>query len=104
MAVDTLFLCFCEDHNMHYDSTDGQQFYAPSTLLRYMTIDAVDALAADRRQSSISSYKNSAAGADVVGGINSKIAQISAQDRQSFPEETIPMNPYGNPTTERIED
>ncbi|CAL8103002.1 unnamed protein product [Orchesella dallaii] len=91
MAVDTLFLCFCEDHNMHAaDATDGD-FYAPSTLLRFMTIDAVDALAIGRR-----------AYIDEVG-VTSKITQISAADRQSFPEEAIPMNPYA-PTTERIED
>lgn len=95
MAVDTLFLCFCEDHNMHYDSPDGQQFYAPSTLFRFMTIDAVDAVQATRRRST-ASYKND------IGGITKK-AQISADDRQSHPEETIPMHPYG-PTTERIDD
>jgi len=90
MAVDTLFLCFCEDHNMHADTTDGE-FYAPSTLLRFMTIDAVDKLAVGRR-----SYTDEI-------GVTSKISQISAADRQSYPEEAIPMNPYA-PTTERIED
>lgn len=93
MAVDTLFLCFCEDHNMHADAPDGsgQQFYAPPSLLRYMTTDAVDAVG---RRSSLQYKQNDG---------NSKISQISQADRQSYPEEAIPMNPYG-PTTEKIED
>jgi solute carrier family 44 protein 1 (choline transporter-like protein) len=42
MAVDTLFLCFCEDHNMNAET---QNFYAPSSLLQYMRVDAPHVLA-----------------------------------------------------------
>ena len=47
MAVDTLFLCFCEDHNMN-DNTDSKNFYAPPRFLKYMLEDAPDAVGAGR--------------------------------------------------------
>jgi len=46
MAVDTLFLCFCEDHNMNVES---QNFYAPASLLQYMREDAPHIVAMGRR-------------------------------------------------------
>jgi len=35
MALDTLFLCFCEDHNMNYEA-DAHNFAAPPSLLSFM--------------------------------------------------------------------
>lgn len=81
MAVDTLFLCFCEDHNMN-DGTDGKEFYAPPSLLKFMTEDAVDAVAPGRRPGYSSSEKKS----------------VKNIELHAIPEETIPMNDGGSDT------
>lgn len=83
MTVDTLFLCFCEDHNMN-DGTSGKEFYAPRSLLQYMTIDAVDAVAPGRR-----SHLDSP----------SHVKKIDVHKEGASPEEIIPMNPYHETTT-----
>ncbi|CAG7834723.1 unnamed protein product [Allacma fusca] len=75
MAVDTLFLCFCEDHNMN-DGTDGKEFYAPESLLKFMTEDAVDAVGPGRRPGYSSKDKNHKAPIEL----------------NAIPEESIPMN------------
>lgn len=90
MAVDTLFLCFCEDHNMN-DGTDGKPFYAPTSFLQYMTIDAVDAIAPGRRS-------------HLESPSHLKKSQMTDFKEAASPEEIIPMNPYHETTTPNNDD
>ena len=41
MVIDTLFLCFCEDYNKN-DGTPERPYYAPKSLLKYLTGEEVD--------------------------------------------------------------
>jgi len=84
MAMDTLFLCFCEDYHMN-DGSKGKELYAPVSLLQYMTIDAVNAVAPQRRSQVNSPFHTKPAiTADLIG---------------ATADEIIPMNPYGETTT-----
>lgn len=38
MVIDAMFLCFCQDMNRH-DGTPGNEYYAPPSLLRFLSED-----------------------------------------------------------------
>lgn len=48
------------------DGTDGKEFYAPSSLLKFMTEDAVDAVTPGRRPRYSSSEKKSVKGIELA--------------------------------------
>lgn len=66
------------------DGTDGKEFYAPRSLLQYMTIDAVDAVSPGRR-SHLESPSH----------LKTQMAELK---ETASPEEIIPMNPYHGTT------
>ena len=38
MVIDAMFLCFCQDMNRH-DGTPGNEYYAPESLIQFLSED-----------------------------------------------------------------
>ncbi len=48
MVIDAMFLCFCQDMNRH-DGTPGNEYFAPPSLMRFLSEDQQEPLGEIRR-------------------------------------------------------